>query len=315
MALTYNEADAVSDRFHFDKVIRQQVYEDSPFYVYLKKKGHVVTGGQKIAWPIRHVKLSKADAVDARQAHEFTSKETRTVAVLDYKEYVSSVTMHWDEELHNQGKEAKIKLVREKSEELVQDMNDRFATDLFTTNPNGKGFSALPVIVDSGGAYAGIAVSDAAAWASIEDESTTKLELYGPAGALANRISDATFGKLSPNFHWTTKALRVTFESLIEPQKRYSNKMMADAGFKNVTFHGDPVFSDPHCPASTWYGLCMDVFWICYAKGYNFKITKWKELFQAGFINAMAKAVSWSGNIKCGVRKCNLKYTALDSTE
>jgi hypothetical protein len=313
MALTLAEVNVVSSR-NFDKPMTQQVYEDSPFFLKLKKNRAIKwDGGTEIQFPIRYRKLGRADAVGEDQRVGFETKSTRTAGVDSWTYYNVDAMITWAERVKNTGKARIVNLLAEKAEEMEQDMQDRFATDLHTTNPNGLGFNSLAAIVDSAASYAGIAVADASAWASGEDSTTTELVLYG-SGSLSYMINAATFGKYGPDMHLTTKDLASKFESLIEPQKRYTDKEMADAGFKNVTFHGVPIFGDPFAVAASWYGLCMKVFELRYHPDFNFDVSEWVTLFQAGFPRNFGKVMSWTGNLICKMRKCNFKFTALDYT-
>jgi hypothetical protein len=51
-----------------------------------------------------------------------------------------------------------------------------------------------------------------------------------------------------------------------------------------------------------------------YHPDYNFKATPWSELEQVGFPNALAKTVSWAGNLVCRQRITQGRYSALDYT-
>ena len=311
MALDIAEANAVSTKY-YDKSMTQQVYEDSPFFTKLKNNEAIKTdGGTDIQFPIRYRKYGRADAVGSNQQVSFEQKTTRTGGVLDWTYYNVDTMISWDERVKNSGKPRVINLLADKAEEARQDMMDRFATDLYTTNPNGLGFTSLATIIDAADSYAGIAVADAAAWASPEDSSTTELVLYG-ANSLSYMVNQATFGKYTPDLHLTTRDLASKFESLIEPQKRYQDKEMADAGFRNVTFHGVPVLGDVFCTASSWFGVCTKVFELRYHPDWNFDVSPWESLFQAGFPRAMGKVMSWTGNLCAKMRKCNFKFTALN---
>lgn len=314
MALTYTEAQSVSTDF-YDKVIKQQIYQSSPFLVKLQKNNDVVTdGGNNYRWTIRYQTLGKADAVDPDEMFVFEKIPTRTTAILEPRFYKAETMLTWKERNTNSGKEKVINLIADKSEELVQDMSNRFATDLYTQNPAGIGFQALPTIVDSAGSYAGIAVADASAWAGVEDGTETELKLYGE-NSLSEYIADCTLGPDFPNFHLTTLDLASKFESLIEPQNRYANQEMADAGFRNVSFHGAPVLGDYHCVAGNWYGLCMKkgIFQLRHHPSDNMTVSKWRELFPQ-YPKNLGKFVTWMGELCCKCRKVNFKFTALDYT-
>jgi hypothetical protein len=314
MALTIDDINAVSKKY-FNKAIKQQAYQKSPFWVKLQKMGKIkANGGTQIHIPLRHASFGKADAVAARQQVTFETKETRTAAILDWKYYTVPQQFAWDEDVKNSGSGRIVSLLKDKSDEMRQDMEDRFATDQYTANPNGNGIVPLTTIVDAGDTYAGIAVADAANWKSFsEDTSTTELTLYG-TGSLSEAIADCTFGTDYPNFHLTTIDLASKFESLVEPQKRYADKEMADAGFRNCTFHGAPVFGDYHCIAKLWLGLAIDCFGIAVHPKYNMKLTDWFDLTPSGHPNALGRVMSWTGEITCDCRRPNFKFTVLDYT-
>jgi len=314
MGLTYTEAQTVSDEW-FDTPLVQQVYQNSPFYVRLKNRNLVkVGGGRKLQWPIRYTDLGKSDAVDPLAEVTFEGKDTRTTAEVDWAYYISKSLIDWKEQAENSGKQQKVDLVGEKTTEMKEDMEDRFAKDLYTTNPNGKGMIALPVIVDAGDTYAGIQTGDAPHWAAVEDTTETVLSLYGE-DSISEYIADCTFGKKFPNYFLTTLDLAAKFESLIEPQKRYYDKESADAGFRAMTFHGSPVQGDYYCTAKSFYGLHIESFELIFHSKYNKKLTPWQNLFQAGFPNAIGRVMSSALNLKCNCRRPHFKFTLLDFTK
>jgi hypothetical protein len=314
MALTLTEAQTVQHDYFDKRDITQQVYEDDPFLSKLKRDNRVVwDGGNNIQFPIRYRKYGRANAVDPDSQKTFEGKVTRTAGVLSWTHYDVDSMITRKERMLNTGRSRIVNLLADKNTEMEQDMQDRFATDLYTTNPNGLGFISLDVIVDASASYAGIAVADASAWAGIEDTTTTVPALYG-ANSLAYSINQATLGRNSPDMIQTTRNLASGYESLIEPQKRYTDKETADAGFKNVTFHMIPIIGNPFVPSGYLYGLCTKVFELRYHPDFNFTPTPWTDLFQAGFPYCFGKLLSWAGNLVCKMRRCNFKYSALDYT-
>ena len=314
MALSIDEANTVSSKY-YDKTLTQQVYERSPLFWKLKNNKKVVAdGGTQIQFGIRYTTLGKAKAVNPREQITYEQKETRTGAVLDWKYYVSQAMIQWDERVKNSGKPQVINLMADKAEEMREDMWNKFQTDLYDTSQDTKSFQALNTIVDSTTTYAGIAYTDAAEWAANEDSSTTKLVLYGTSGSFAHMMNESTFGPDKPDLVITTRDLFNTFESLVEPQKRYENTEMAKVGFTNITYHGADVVADYACTDEYMYGLCTKYFEFRYHPDYNFKTTKWQDLLQAGFPNAFVKLTTWAGELVCKMRKVNFKYSALDYT-
>jgi hypothetical protein len=315
MALAITEVNTAQHKY-FDrkKVSMNQVYEEDPFLSRLLKNNKVITrGGTSIQYSIRYRKYGKADAVGPDKQTSFERKTTRTGADLDWKYYSVDSMITQEEQVKNTGQPQIIDLLADKEEEMRQDFTDRIATDVYTTNPNGLGISSLAEIVDSADTYAGIAVSDAAAWAGNEDSSTTELLLYG-TNSLSYWCNQATFGRKMPTLINTTRDLASKFESLVEPQKRYTDKETANAGFPNVTFHGIPVVGNPYVPASVMYGLCVEMFELRIAPDFNFEVTPWTNLLQGGFAWGMGRVMSLVFNLLCRMRQVNFKFTALDYT-
>jgi hypothetical protein len=317
MALTINEANTVSTKY-FDKTITQQVYERSPFFVKLKAAGNVSTdGGNSIQFPIRYAKLSKGQWVGARDQVMYTQKETRTSGDLAWKYLYGNAMISWDEVVQNSGKQQIVNLMRDKSEELREDMGDSFATALWAVTQDSDALSSMYTIVDDTEIYAGIDPADVATeWAaSVEDASTTELVLYG-ANSISVSMNACTFGPHKPSAIFTTRDLWSKFESIIEPQKRYYNKdtAMAKAGFTSLAFHDAEVISDVYIASGDLFLVDTDQYAIRYHPKYNMKVDKWSDLTQAGYPYASIKNCAWVGNVLCRMRKTSGKYTALDST-
>jgi hypothetical protein len=316
MALTVDEANAVSSKY-FDQTITSQVYDSSPLWTRLKSKNKVTwDGGTQIQFPIRYRELALASAVSPRSQIAYQQKETRTAGVLDWAYYVVQGLISWDERAKNAGKAQVINLIKDKTDEMNQDLFEKFSDDVFATAQGALNMQMLTTIISTTGTYAGIAVADAAAWvAGYVDTTSTRLVLYGSAASMAAAINACTLGSNKPDLIITSRNLFNKFESLVEPQKMYTGDSdLAKAGFTSFKFHDADVVADGHCPAGTTYLLTTDMLELRYHPDYNFKATPWQELEQVGFPNALAKTVSWAGNLVCRQRVTQGRYTALDYT-
>ena len=313
MALSVDQLTAVS-KTHFDPRIKQQVYEESFFFAWLKKKGKFKEKtGKNIQVPIRYKKLGQAEAANPRSQFVYESKETRTALELEWTYYRARTLIHWDEINQNAGAGEIVDLLGDKGDELLEDMQELLYSDLFATTQGTRAYVPLASIIDSATTYGGIAVADAPAWASVEDAATTKLLAYG-SGSISAQINASTFGKNKPTCHITTRDLQSAFESIIAPMTRYEQKEAADLGFNNVSFHGQPVVGDTFCPAGYWYGVDDKQFEVWVHPNDNMDLGDWFDLKQAGFPKAKARYGTWVGNIVCRMRRTSFKMTALDYT-
>lgn len=316
MALSIAEVNTVQTKY-YDRRKRNlnQVYEDDPFLSRLLKNNKIVTrGGSTIQFPLRYRKYARANATGPDAQINFERKTTRTGAELSWKYYNVDSMLTQEEQVMNEGTPQVVNLLGDKEEEMEQDMMDRLATDLYTTNPNGYGFSSLDTIVDSADTYAGVTVSDVAAWAGKEDSTTTELVLYG-TGSLSYMYNQATFGRMAPDIIVTSRNLASKFEALVEPSKRYYDKETANAGFPNLTYHGSvPVTGNAFVPAGYMYGLTTKTFEFRVSPKFNLVSTKWTDLFASGFAWTMGRVTSLVCNLMCTMRRVNFKYSALDYT-
>lgn len=311
MALTLDQANSVSKRI-FDETLVQTAYDNSPFWVRMKQENKITKHfGTSIQWPLEYKQADLADAVDPNDQVDFRTIDTMTGATLAMKYYRAKNLITWQEQAENSGEAKIVDLLKAKAKTMQRALYHDFATDLYTQNTSGKGIEPIVNIVDSTQTYGGIAVADASTWASWRDASTTALTLYG-AGSLSYYQNLSTFGTEGPKMHLTTRNLYSKFMSLFEGQKVYQDNRLADAGFDNIKFMGSPIVADFYCPASYWYGLDIGAMEFCVHPSYNFKLTDWFKLEQAGHPESMARVISFAGNIKCTQRRTSFKLSTLN---
>jgi len=313
MAFTISEANAVSQKWYQKDALFQEVYDDDPFLATLKGKNKItISGGTAVDWTVRVVQLLQSHFVGAREQIPIVGKETRTGAEVEWGYAVGSTAIHWDERVKNDGPQAIVNLLADKHKELKEDFSENLSTVLWGTDSTH--ISPIATVVDSGLAYAGITVSDAASWASTEDSSTTILTLFG-TGSLTYMRNQSKFGKHLPTHHYTTYDLQSKYESLLQPQQRYEfDQKVANLGFDNVLFYRKPVIGNSFVSAGDWFGLDMDAFALAVKTGEDKEVTDWFDLKAQGFPKAMGKFMTSVCNLKCDRRRTSFKFTALDYT-
>jgi hypothetical protein len=310
MALSVAQANAVSS-LGYDKTLTQIVYQDSPLFVKLKQDNRIKQeGGTDIRRNINYTSLSLSDAVDPDSQVTWEARDTITTAVWNWKYYLGRTRISWKERRENTGKFKIVNLIEAKSKELKDDFYKRFATDLYTNNPNGNGMDSINTIIDSTTACGGIAVTDATTWLSTESISVT-LTLNSGTNSLAYMVSQATFGKDQPQIHITTRDLWNTFEALMIGNVRYEDEKMANAGFTNITYRGKPVVADPHCLSGDWYGIDTNAIELVVHPDDAFKVSQWEDATQMGFPQSMIKYISAMLQLVTIRRNTHFKYTAL----
>jgi len=314
MALDFSELQSVSKNA-FDPNLHNNMYEETVFFAKLKSKNKIVyDGGIKIQFAIEYTQLGRAAQSGWRDQMVFGNKDTITAGVLEWAPYTANITQEWDEQVMNAGRGKIIDLAAAKAKALKNDLKHKLSYDILTSTSQGtQVLVPLSVIVDSATTYAGVAVADAADWASTEDSTTTTMVLFG-SGSLSYTFNAATFGADMPTMGLTTRDLLSKLESLLQPQRRYTSEEELDKKFPHVLFNSKPVFSDPYVPAGYFYMLDLDKFELAVAEGQD-EVSDWFTLEQDGRPHTLAKWASWVGNLKCNSRKTSFKMSALDYTK
>lgn len=312
MALSIDEANTMSSKY-YDPTLTQQVYEESPFFYRLKQKNRVTwSGGTQIQWGIRYAEAGLARMVGPREQATYEEVETRTGAVLDWRYARGHAMISWDERVKNDGKAQVINLLADKATEMREDMYELFADKLYSTSEGANDFVPLDTIVDTTTTYAGIATTDAAAWAAgFENSAETVLHQYGTASALATAINSCTFGKNKPDLILTTRNLWSKLASWFEGQKQYGDSMMAKGGFTTVSFEGITAVADAKCNTSRLYLLDTNQFEWRTHSDFDMVIKPWVS-YEPDYPEAMIKRIVWAGNLMCRMRKTSGKFTGID---
>ena len=117
----------------------------------------------------------------------------------------------------------------------------------------GKDFMGIQGIV-AGGTLGGInsAAAGNAWWAPTMTNHGGAALTLNAMSSLYNTIS---VGNDQPTIIFGDQARYEKYESLLQPQLRYTSAEVADAGFQNLLFKGAPVTFDDNCEANAFYFL------------------------------------------------------------
>jgi len=72
---------------------------------------------------------------------------------------------------------------------------------------------------------------------------------------MTTAYNTVSVGNDHPDMVLTTQTLFEKYESLLQPQLRYTDTKTADAGFQNLLFKAAPVAYDVHCTNEVMYFL------------------------------------------------------------
>ena len=204
-----------------------------------------ISGGAKIVVPIIYGTNSTAASYSGDETLSTTAQTGITAAEYDWKQYAATVTITGIEEGKNNGEAEIIDLLEGKvmqtEETIIQNMNEMFYGD--GTGNSNKDWIGLDLIVGKPNtALGGIDPTDSG-------NSWWKSDEHDMDGALTVKQMGTTYNNVSvgndqPTIVIGTQALYESYEALLEPNLRYTDTKVADAGFQNLLFKGAPVTFD-----------------------------------------------------------------------
>ena len=204
-----------------------------------------ISGGAKIVVPIIYGTNSTAASYSGDEALSTTAQTGITAAEYDWKQYAATVTITGIEEAKNNGEAEIIDLLEGKvmqtEETIIQNMNEMFWAD--GTGNSNKDWLGLDLIVTKPNtALGGIDPTDSGNswWASSEKDMDGALTVK----QMGTTYNDVSVGNDQPTIVIGTQALYESYEALLEPNLRYTDTKVADAGFQNLLFKGAPVTFD-----------------------------------------------------------------------
>ena len=237
--------------------LTDNVFTARPLTYWLMDKGRIQTesGGTKIVEQLIYGQNSTVASYSGYETLSLTPQDGISAAEYDWKQYGASIAISGIEEAKNNGEHAIINLLEAKimqaEESLREGFNQMFYAD--GTGNSGKNWNGLGNLVEYGNTVGGInsATAGNEYWRSYEENTAGALTLL----QMATAYNTTSVGNDHPDVILTTQTLFEKYESLLQPQLRYTDTKTADAGFQNLLFKSAPIMYDVHCTAGTMYFL------------------------------------------------------------
>lgn len=185
-------------------------------------------------------------------------EELITAAEYQWKQAAIFVPMSGLEAAKNSGDRAIVNLLKAKIENAERTAAEQFETAFLTldgSTASGKAWGGLPLLVGDNTSsittVGGIDSTTAVYWRSPATPGSTALTLP----LMSNAYNTVSFPGDMCDFEITTQALWEKYESLLQPNQRFLDAKMAEAGFSNLIHRGAKVVWSDLMPATTWYFL------------------------------------------------------------
>jgi len=290
--------------------LTDNVFTARPFTYFLMDKGRIrmLNGGTKIVEPLIYGQNSTVASYSGYDTISLTAQEGISAAEYDWKQYAASISISGIEEAKNNGEQEIINLLEAKIMQAEESMREGFNQMFFSdgTGNSGKNWNGLGNIVESGNTVGGINSANGQGndwWRSYEENTAGALTL----AQMATAYNSVSVGNDHPDMILTTQTLFEKYESLLQPQLRYTDTKTADAGFQNLLFKAAPVTYDVHCTAGAVYFLNSKYLTLVGHSGKWFAQT---EFVRPENLDARYALIMCYGNLTCRNRAKQGKLTA-----
>ena len=237
--------------------LTDNVFTARPLTYHLMDKGRIrmLDGGTKIVEPLIYGTNSTVASYSGYDTIALTAQTGITAAEFEWKQYAASIAISGIEEAKNNGDSAVLNLLEAKVLQAEESLREGFNTMFFGdgTGNSGKDWNGLGNLIEASGTVGGInrATGGNEYWRSYEENTAGALTL----AQMNTAYNSVSVGNDHPDMVLTTQTLYEKYESLLQPQLRYTDTKTADAGFQNLLFKAAPVTFDTGCTAGVMYFL------------------------------------------------------------
>ena len=237
--------------------LTDNVFTARPLTYFLTDKGRIrmIDGGTKIVEPLIYGTNSTVASYSGYDTIGLTAQTGITAAEFEWKQYAASIAISGIEEAKNNGDAAVLNLLEAKVMQAEESLREGFNTMFFGdgTGNSGKDWNGLGNLVEASGTVGGInrATGGNEYWRSYEENTAGALTL----AQMNTAYNSVSVGNDHPDMVLTSQTLYEKYESLLQPQLRYTDTKTADAGFQNLLFKAAPVTFDTGCTAGVMYFL------------------------------------------------------------
>lgn len=251
-------------------------------------------GGRVIVEPLLYALNSTAGSYSGYDVLDTDPQDGMTNAEFEWKQYSVSVSISGKEKRQNSGESAVLDLLEGKIMQAEMSLIEAMNADLFTdgTGNSSKDITGLVLAVDSAGTYGNIVRSTNSWWSSMETAVSGPLTI----DVMRTMYNDCSKGykKDHPDLIISDQTEYEAYEAKLQPDMRFSDNKLADAGFESLKFKGSSMVFDEVTNDGVMYFLNTGKMGIRVHKDAKFSVTEDKQPVDQ---DAFVKQILWMGNL------------------
>ena len=273
------------------------IFQKIPLFMWLKGKAKLTEdGGASLVVPLMYGKNSTAKSYSGYGLIDTTPQEGLTAAQYIWAQYAATITISGlEERIQNQGDKAVIKMLESKIKQAEMSLRDKLDIDLLASSVTGTNINTLTTLVDATTSIGGISKSSYSWWAAqVTASGSFAARGLADMRAMYNTISNQSLSGGAPDFILSDQTAYQFYEATLQPQLRYSDSKMADAGFENLKYKGAVMAYDPNAVSGTMNFLSSDAIKLVTSKGTNFITTPFIKPTNQ---DAKTAQILWAGQL------------------
>jgi hypothetical protein len=330
MALTLSELQATTD--YWVDTQPEDIFSQSNVLLHyllgnkgFGKGGDFVTGGDLVDGGYQLQCILEYDEANAGAYGNNSVMPTDKVEIYNaarfpWAAYYAQLTISMTDKRENAGDEAWVNLIKGRLRNAAGAIRNSMGTQIYNqrssnTGPQGEtdvGFVGLGDLFNTttSTTYGGIAEDDMSNWKA--NVTTTSEAISTPVIQALKRSATLRQDKAGkPNLYITTDLLKDAYENTLHLQARYQNTKLAEAGFENIEFHGNPIVVDDRQTTGYLDALNTRVLMIKTHRDANFTRPIWHSGGATGQPDTEVAYIRWWGQLLCKNRKAHARHTNL----
>jgi hypothetical protein len=285
------------------KKLADNVSKNNALLARLSSKGKIRTidGGSKI---LEELEYGEGDLVwyGGYDKIDYTPKQLFTSAEFGLKLCAVPVAISGEDKLKNSGKEQMINLFEKRIENAEKTMKNKMAAAIYGdgTGSSGKEIGGLQLLVADAPETGVVGNIDRASNAFWRNQSVSAAVTSENILAKMDEIYlKCCRGTDKPDLVVADNVMYSTYEQALQPNQRFTDPKLAEAGFTTLKYKGADVIFDGGqggaCPAKHMYFLNTDYIYLRPHKDRNMKVIGGDRM--AINQDALYRIIGWAGNM------------------
>lgn len=275
-----SELEATTQEFwDKDPIVQDVFYHGNVFIGTMLKKARTWDGGTYIRQVLDYGQPMGSD-FNAISTFNTNKVSTMTAARWTPGYYYEPVVYDIDDQVTNAGAAQMVDVINQKLGKAQKHIRYNLAYDLYNSvsyGASGRKLWGLPGMISTSLTYGGIDVASMPEWIAGQVTSTAAPLTFSVVDTLLTNCMVGDDPGDEPNMLVTTRSLFSTLRAQTMPHLRLEHGDLADMGFKNIDYIGNPIVRDYMCPSGYMFATNDNYMGFRVHKQFNFKRTPWEK--------------------------------------